>query len=351
MPENLKAQRLNEGNTIGIISPSWGGAGYFPHRVEKAQQHLASLGFEVKFAKHALNAKSFVSDTALNRAQDINDMFADSSIKAIIAAIGGDHSCHLLPYLDFELIAKNPKIFMGYSDVTVLNIAIWQKTGLITFNGPTIVTDFAEQPTMFPYTERYFLAATTSGQATGVIEPSSEWTEEFQDFEQKLDLERPRIMQKSSGWNYIKEGRATGKLLGGCLESLQHLRGTPYWPNWDDAIFFFETSEEKPSPETVDGLLMDYENMGVFEKLKDLLVGRPMYYSSDEKQMLNERILERTEACDFPIITNMDFGHTAPQFTLPIGCQAIMDSTEKRFEIIETAVIGKPTEVVMSLNG
>lgn len=338
MQPNLKARRLKEGDTIGIVSPSWGGAGCFPHRVEKAQEHLTSLGFKLKFAKHALNTKSFVSDTAQNRAQDINDMFADSGVRAIIAAVGGDHSCHILPYLDFDLIAKNPKVFMGYSDITVLNVAIWQKTGLMTFNGPALITDFAEQPGMFPYTERYFLAATGSRKPIGVIEPSPQWTEEFQDFNQKLDLERPRILQNSSGWNWLKKGQAEGQLIGGCLESLQHLRGTPYWPDWNNAIFFFETSEEKPSPETVDAILMDYENMGVLEKLTGLLVGRPMYYSDDEKRELDQRILKRTEAYDFPIITNMDFGHTAPQFTLPIGCQAIVDSNEKRFQIVEAVV-------------
>ena len=292
----------------------------------------------MKFAEHALNTKGFVSDTATNRARDIHTMFEDSSVKAIIAAVGGDHSCHLLPHLDFELVADNPKIFVGYSDITVLNVAIWVKTGLITFNGPALITDFAEQPAMLPYTERYFLKATNVAEAVGAIEPAPEWTEEFQDFGLKLDLERPRTFQASSGWNWLKEGKAEGKLMGGCLESLQHLRGTPYFPSWDDAIFFFETSEEKPSPEAVDGILMDYENMGVLEKLQGLLVGRPMYYTDDEKRQLDERVLERTQSYNFPIITNMDFGHTAPQFTLPIGCRAKMDSANKRFEIVEAAV-------------
>ena len=339
MPETLKAPKLTEGDTVGIVSPSWGGAGAFPHRVEQAQRHLASLGFKVKLAEHALGTKGFVSDTATHRVQDIHAMFEDSEVKALIAAVGGDHSCHLLPHLNFELIAANPKIFVGYSDITVLNVAIWVKTGLVTFNGPALITDFAEQPAMFPYTERYFLKATTRAEAVGAVEPASEWTEEFQDFERKLDLERPRTLQASSGWNWLKEGKAEGRLVGGCLESLQHLRGTPYFPSWDNAIFFFETSEEKSAPETIDGILMDYENMGVFDKLQGLLVGRPIYYTDDEKRQLNERILERTEKYDFPIITNMDFGHTAPQFTLPIGCRARIDSANKRFEIVEAAVI------------
>jgi len=127
--------------------------------------------------------------------------------------------------------------------------------------------------------------------------------------------------------------------VGGCIESLQHLRGTRFWPDWHDTILFFETSEEKPSPETIDSILMDYENMGVFQQIKGLLVGRPMAYTLQEKGQLHEILLERTQKFTFPIITEMDFGHTSPQFIMPIGCQARIDSELERFAIIESAVV------------
>ena len=142
----------------------------------------------------------------------------------------------------------------------------------------------------------------------------------------------------SPGWTWLKGGEAEGRLIGGCLESLQHLRGTEYWPEWDNAMFFFELSEGRPTPETVDGILMDYQNMGVFEKINGLVIGRPMRYSDAEKQMLRERVLERTQGYAFPIITDMDFGHTSPQFTIPLGCLARINSKEHCFEIAETAV-------------
>jgi muramoyltetrapeptide carboxypeptidase LdcA involved in peptidoglycan recycling len=333
-----KPSKLNPGDTIGIISPSWGGAGAFPHRVEQGIKHLSSLGFKVELAPHTLNQMGFISDTAGNRAQDIHDMFADPAIKAIIASIGGDHACHLLPLLDYELIEEHPKIFMGFSDITVLNVALWTKTGLTTFNGPALIPDFAEYPKMLNYTERYFLKAVTEIEPIGKVEPSPQWTEEFLDWGLKKDLERSRMLSHSNGWTWLKKGQAEGRLVGGCIESLQHLRGTSFWPNWDKTIFFFETSEEKPSPETVDGILMDYENMGVFEKLRGLIVGRPMSYSEIEKQTLRERIMERTQSYSFPIITDMDFGHTSPQITLPLGCMARIDSSKLSFEIIESAV-------------
>jgi muramoyltetrapeptide carboxypeptidase LdcA involved in peptidoglycan recycling len=199
-------------------------------------------------------------------------------------------------------------------------------------------TDFAEHPHMFAYTQDYFLKAVSDAGAIGAVEPSAWWTEEILDWDEKEDLVRARRTNPSKGWTWLQPGTAEGFLIGGCLESLQHLRGTRFWPEWNGTIFFFETSEEKPSPADVDAILMDYKNMGVLAKISGLIVGRPMHYSDEEKQQLREVILERTGPFEFPVITDMDFGHTAPQFTLPLGCLARIVSTSRRFEILESAV-------------
>ncbi len=292
--KSILPPRLKPGDVVGIVSPSWGGAGRYPHRVQLGVRQLEALGFRVRLAPHALSSLSFVSDTPEHRAEDIHTLFADPEVHAILAAIGGDHSCHLLPLLDFDLIRRNPKIFIGFSDITVLNVAIWQQTGLTTFNGPALLTDFAEYPHMLDYTREYFLKTLTAAAPVGEIRPSEDWTEEFQEWGAQKDLERPRQMQPAGGWTWLKAGFGEGRLVGGCIESLQHLRGTRFWPDWHDAILFFETSEEAPSPEEVDGILMDYQNMGVFEQLRGMLVGRPMRYSDEDKHRLRERILERT---------------------------------------------------------
>ena len=137
---------------------------------------------------------------------------------------------------------------------------------------------------------------------------------------------------------WLKHGKAEGVLIGGCIESLEHLRGTEFWPDFNGAMLFLETSEEKPSVALVDAILADYENMGVLEKLNGLLFGRPMGYTDEEKEALRRVILERTRKYSFPIISDMDFGHTSPMFTLPIGCEARIDSDSKTFEITEPAV-------------
>ncbi len=119
---------------------------------------------------------------------------------------------------------------------------------------------------------------------------------------------------------------------------MQHLRGTPYWPEWEEGILFLETSEEKPAPTKVDSILMDYENMGMLGQIRGLLFARPYGYSAEERRQLREVIMERTQRYDFPIVTDMDFGHTSPIFTLPVGCRASINIEDRRFAIVEAAV-------------
>ncbi len=335
----IKAPRLRVGDAVGIVSPSWGGAGAFPHRVELGTRYLESLGFRIKVARHALNQHGFVSDTPHHRAEDIHEMFRDPEVRAVISTIGGDHSCLLLPLLDFDLIRENTKIIMGYSDVTVLNVAIWSKTALITFNGPALMVELAEYPRTFEYTERHRLETLCSTEPVGWVEPSAWWIEEMLDWGTKEDLTRARTGYASGGWTWLKGGEAEGVLVGCCLEPMQHLRGTPYWPDLEGAILFLETSEEKPDPEKVDSILMDYENMGAFAGLRGLLLGRPYGYTPEEREQLREVILERTRGYAFPVVADMDFGHTSPMLTLPVGCRAVVDARRESFELVEAAVL------------
>lgn len=335
----MKPQMLRPGDKIGIISPSWCGPAVVPHRVENGRRFLESLGYEVVLAPHATGRyRGYLSGTPQDRAADLHAMFADPSVKAIITAIGGDHSCQMLPYIDWELIRRNPKIHCGFSDVTVLNVAIHAKTGLVTFNGPALMVDFAEYPKPFGYMLDSFQRTLCLAEAPGIIEPAPEWAEESLNWATQADLTRPRAMTPSEGWVWLREGKAAGPLIGGCLESMQHLRGTPYWPSWDGAVFFWETSEDRPSPSTIDSILADYENMGVLEKLCGMIVGRSRSYPPEWRQQLREVILERTARFHFPVITEMDFGHTAPQFTLPLGARAEIDTAARRFAITEAAV-------------
>ncbi len=241
-----------------------------------------------------------------------------------------------MPLLDLDLLRSHPKIFVGYSDTTVLSVAIWCATGLVTFYGPALLTDFAEHPALFDYTRDGFLRVLCEAGPSGPLGPASGWTDELLDWGAKRDLERPRRCVSTPGWTWLKRGAGEGVLLGGCLESLQHLRGTRFWPDWSGAILFFETSNQKP--DAVDGMLMDYQNMGVLDRLRGMLVGRPWGYTQAERRELLEVLLDRSARFDFPIVADMDFGHTAPQLTLPLGCLARIDAGRQRFELLEAAV-------------
>ena len=334
----LKAPALRRGDTIGIVAPSWCGPAVHPHRVEQGVRFLEAQGFRVRLGANATGQRGYVSGTPEERAADLHGFFADPEVRAIVAAIGGDHSCHLLPLLDWELIRRSPTILVGYSDVTVLNLAIHAMTGLVTFNGPALMTDFGEHPEPSAYTIESFLHTVTRAEPIGVLSPSPTWTEESLDWREKLDLTRPRAYLPSPGWSWLKPGHAEGALVGGCLESMQHLRGTPYWPRMDGAILFFETAEGVPPPADVDAILQDYENMGVLGRIAGLLVGRPYRYSDAQRAELHAVLLERTARYAFPIVADLDFGHTSPQLTLPIGCRARIDADERRLAILESAV-------------
>ncbi|HWK79676.1 MAG TPA: S66 peptidase family protein [Thermomicrobiales bacterium] len=339
MQERILAKALRPGDTIGIVSPSWFGGEAFLPRANRGIRALRSLGFEVRVGDHAFENAGWVSASVERRVLDLHAMFSDPTIRAIFCTIGGDHACHLLPHLDWDLMRANPKVFLGFSDISVLNIAIWARTGLVTFNGPTLLTDWAEYPAMPEISREAALRAVTVPQPIGGVPSAFDWTEEFLDWTNGEDETRPRQTRRSEGWRWLRGGCVEGPLVVGCLESLQHLRGTPYWPDLRGAILLLETSEEAPSPAEVDALLMDMENMGTFGQISGLIWARPYGYSDGDRESLFAVLCERTDAYRFPILADVDCGHTTPLVTLPIGCRARLDSTIGEFSILEPAVM------------
>ena len=172
----------------------------------------------------------------------------------------------------------------------------------------------------------------------GDLPMAVEWTDELLDWGTGEDTTRRRSHIPAEGWRWIHGGVAEGRLVGGCIESLQHLRGTRFWPECDGAILLLETSEERPSAAKLDGMLMDYENMGVFDAISGLLMARPYGMAPAEREAIWEVVTERTAPFGFPVVGNLDIGHTTPLLTLPIGCRARIDSDTGRVSILEAAV-------------
>lgn len=337
-PGLIKAPALAPGDTIGIVSPSWFGGDTFVPRAKRGIAMLEALGFRTRVAPHAFNNRGHVSDIARNRVDDLHAMFEDPDVQAILCTIGGNHSNQLLSLIDWELIRANPKVFMGFSDITVLNIAIHVATGLVTFNGPSLLTDWAEYPQMPEISRESALRTIGNAAPAGPLPAAQGWTDEFLDWESAEDTTRRREYVPSEGWTRLRAGTAAGPLIGGCLESLQHLRGTPWWPRLDGAILFIETSEDCRGPADADALLMDFENMGVFEEISGMLVGRPYGMDAAQREQFLEIVAERTAGYSFPVVADLDIGHTSPLLTLPIGVQARIDGDRHTVVVTEAAV-------------
>jgi len=344
----LKPPKLNPGDKVAAITLSWGGAGLMPHRYQAGKHQLEDeFGVTVIETPHALRDPDWISRNPQARADDLMQAFVDPSIKAIISMIGGDDSLRILPYLDLDVIRSNPKIFMGFSDTTVTHFACW-KAGLSSFYGPSFMAGFAENGGMFPYMVDSVRRTLFSAEPIDQLQPNTDaWTVEFLDWADPANQTRKRQLNPTTGWRWVQgQGSKRGHLLGGCLEVMDWLRGTDYFPppsDWQNAILFIETSEEAPSPEQVARMLRPLAAMGVFKNLSGILVGRPGGNIPPERfpqydEALLKIVVEEEGLVDLPIITNMDFGHTDPMLVLPYGIQTEINCDTQQITILESAV-------------
>lgn len=340
-----KPKKLSQGNTVATISPSWGGAGEpaFRWRYDQGVERLKELfNLQVIAMPNSLKGADYVYNHPKARAKDLMDAFKDPNIHAIIANIGGEDSIRLLPYIDFEVIRNNPKILMGYSDVSVLHF-ICMKAGITSFYGPAILTDFAENKEMDPYTIDFVERTLFSTKAIGHIQPAAFWTSELVKWEEG-PTNTPRTLQTHSGYELLQgEGIAQGHLIGGCIEVLESLKGTDLWPNheaWSNCILFFETSENKPDPQLLRYWLRNYAAQGILASVSGMIFGKPQderhyeAYKVEIRTVMAEYALE-----DIPIMYNANFGHTEPKFIIPYGVQGEINCEDRTFSILENGVI------------
>ena len=335
-------RKLNKGDVVGVVSPSAGLGPIFPHRIEQAEKNLSRLGLKVKYAKNSLKNDGYVSASAKERAEDIHEMFLDKEIKAVISTIGGDHSNQVLKYLDFNIIKNNPKIFIGYSDITVLHFAFATKSELRTYYGPCIISEFGEYPEILPYTLEYFEKALMLVEHIGNVSQSDSWTWEFLDWSEKKDQVRARNMNMSKGYEWWKEGKAQGPIFGGCIPSMNHIAGTDYWIDFSDKIMFIDIPESNPGEKfslaDLDSFLTDLDNLGVFKKIRGLIIGRPYFYEEEDNKKFKKIIDYFTSDYNYPVLFNANIGHVSPIITLPLGAEVTLDSQKNTFEIKEKGV-------------
>ena len=330
------------------VTLSWGGPGTFPQRYEAGRRQLEeTFGVELVAAPHALRSAEWIDRHPEARAEDLMAAFEDPQIRAIISSIGGDDSIRILPHLDLDVLRKNPKIFLGYSDTTVTHLACFQ-AGLVSFYGPAIMAGFAENGGLHSYFVDSVRRTLFQADAIGQLHPNTDgWTAEFLDWGEPTYQERPRKLRPSTGWNFVQgEGTVTGPLLGGCFDVLEFLLGTPVWPSldrWRGAVLFLETSEEGPPPERVVRFLRNLRAQGILEGLAGILFARPGG-GIDPKDFpnfddgLRRVVAQEMGREDLPIVTGLDFGHTDPMFVVPYGVPCQIDCEAETLSIPTNAV-------------
>ena len=339
-----KIPKLQKGDQVALLSPSWGGPHEFPHVYELGKKRLEEVfGFVVKEYPSTLATPEQLKRSPEMRAKDIQDAFSDPNIKAIISTIGGEDSVRVLPFLDFDELIKHPKVLLGYSDTSTL-LSSLNILGLVTFHGPSVMAGFAE-PNELPgdfveHINSFFFENWDSYS----YQPFQSWSEELLLWSDPTNLEKRRKFHSNSPWRILQgKGVHEGVLFGGNIEVLEFLKGTQFWPDenfWEGRFFFLETSEEVPSVDQVIRILRNYASQGVFQKINGLLIGRARGYSDQDKQELDSRVLEfvRNEL-DLPnlaLVTGMDFGHTDPQWVLPLGVKAELNLDKKTFSLLES---------------
>ncbi len=306
----VKPPRLNIGDTIGIVASSTPVLPSSKENYEKGKKVIYDLGFRIKEGNTIGPLHWWMAGSPKEVAEDLNQMFPDKNIKAIIAQNGGYSAISVLEHLDYEVISKNPKPFMGFSDMTIYHLAILAKTGMIGFH-----MDYLSN-----LTGEFFLKFLTQSTAPGVIQAKTKWEQ----------------------W---KKGKAQGHLIGGLLERISVLSGTKYFPDldwFDGSILFWEEIGRDLSE--IYQYLYQLKNMGIFERINGMLIGKIKYIKPLKNEefttpYIKEMVLDILKEYRFPIMANMDFGHITGNIPLPIGIKVSFDTSKKELKFLEGAVI------------
>jgi len=313
----LKAHPLPNGGTIGVAAAS----SPFENRseIDRGVRWYEERGYRVKLAPHVYARDDFVAGDAQARADDVTALFGDDDVDVVQMLRGGYGASQVVPLLDYEVIAANPKPFVGYSDVTALHVAIRQRTSLVTFYGLGLTSMGA--PKREEWDKERFLRAMTATEALGEVPARPD---------------DPYIGRLGSG-------RATAPLVGGCLWLLRETLGTPWEVELDGAVLFFEDVHAPPS--NVDGMLTQLRNAGKLENVKGIAIGEmhKSEHSDEPDPWLRSRSMEdvfehHLEPLGVPILHNLPLGHGKHLVTIPLGVTATIDADARSLTIDEAAL-------------
>jgi len=315
-PSPTVPRKLHRGDTIRVVAPARSRpfvAEYDHSSVIDAR--FAALGLRLTFADHVDERDDFESSPIASRVSDLHAAFADTEVAGILTVIGGFNSNDLLPHLDWDLIAANPKIFCGYSDITALQNAILARAGLVTYSGPHW-SSFGMRD-HFEQTQQWFVEA-LFGEGPIELRPAQVWTDDLWFIDQDN-----RTVHPNQGWWPLSPGQAGGRIIGGNLCTLNLLQGTEYMPSLGGALLMIEddaTSDADAFARNLTSLLQLPDAVGV----QGLVIGRFQEASGVTRSLLEQIIARQDLLADLPVLANVDFGHTNPLATFPIGGRATL---------------------------
>ena len=344
----IKPRHLERGDTVAIVSLSSGilGEDWAIHKLTIARERLErDYGLRVRVMPNALRGVEYLDRHPEARAADWMDAFRDPEIKAVFSAIGGDDTIRLLPYVDFDVLRCNPKIFTGFSDTTSNHFMLY-KAGVVSYYGASVMTNFAEYVRINDYTAR--MIRDTLFEPKPILEiPSAPYW--YDDEDEKIWWKEENIHTlrqyhpEEIGYELLQgAGVVEGELLGGCLDVFIELTGTPIWPalgEWRGKLLFLETSEEDMSCELLTWILRNLAAQGIFDVVSGVLVGKPARRSKYEpyKEVYRRVVGREAGRDDLPILYNVNFGHAEPIGVLPIGARARLDADRKTLTLLEPA--------------
>jgi len=347
-----KPNALRPGDRVAAVTLSGGGPGAVPWRYEAGKRQLETE-FEIAVVEmpHTLRDPEWLAQNPSARADDLQQALEDDTIAGIVSTIGGSDSIRLLPLLDLEAITSHPKVFVGYSDTTVSHLA-FAKAGVTSFYGPSVMAGFGENGGMHTYLVDSFRRTVMTPEAVGVVSPNrAGWTHERLPWTDPKNQTERRRLNEPIDWRFLQgTGRHSGRLIGGCVEVLDWLRGTRVWPTldeWQGSILVLETSESGFSPADLSTRLRSLAAVGVLERTAGIIMGRPgggvdPQTFPDYDAALLRIVRDEQGLTELPVVTRMDFGHTDPMMTLPFGVLAEIDCDTKTFGLTERAVVQEP---------
>lgn len=325
-------KKLRVGDSIGIFSPSSPITYSCPKRFNRAKKYLYDKGFNIIEGNLTGKHDFYRSGSIKERAEELNELIKNPEVKYIMSTIGGLNSNSILPYIDYEAFKRNPKIIIGYSDVTAILLAIYAQTGISTYYGPALVASFGELSPFVDYTYKYFEEVIMDDiKIPYVFETPEYWTDEYNNWETQ-DRSKEKRENK---WITVCEGVVRGRVIGGNLNTIQGIWGSKYMPEIKNGdILFIEDCLKDIA--TIERSFSFLKVNGVFDKISGIILGKhELFDDLKTGRRPYEILLEVLEDRKLPFIADFDCCHTHPMLTLPIGCRIELNATEKKVSIIE----------------